>query len=220
MHFGGMGVIFLTEQRHSIFLNHYISLKLLFGAFLIYSDKKGRHMRIRYLQKEGYGLSRWSGGVTSEIYIYPENGNYSQRDFKMRVSSAEVELEESVFTPLEGIDRWITPLEGSFELSHDGGPFLKMGPLDPPHFFSGGSRTLCRGKARDINLMLKGAGGEMRIVSSKVKVSGICLVYALSDMTVVTEGADILVRAGDSLLFEGSGEIGLTEKSILCHMEI
>ena len=132
----GWYILYRTKALH--FPQSLYIIKAPFGAFLIYSDKKGRHMRIRYLQKEGYGLSRWSGGVTSEIYIYPENGNYSQRDFKMRVSSAEVELEESVFTPLEGIDRWITPLEGSFELSHDGGPFLKMGPLDPPHFFSGG----------------------------------------------------------------------------------
>ena len=84
-------------------------------------------MRILHLKKKDYATSRWSGGTTTQLYLYPEDGSYAQRRFQIRVSSAAVELEESDFTPLPGVDRWITPLAGGFTLTHPGREPVVMG---------------------------------------------------------------------------------------------
>ena len=57
---------------------------------------------IKVLKKENYKVSEWSGGVTKEILILPEEGDYSERRFHARVSSAVVEDKESDFTELKG----------------------------------------------------------------------------------------------------------------------
>lgn len=77
-------------------------------------------MKITQLTAADFRTSTWSGGTTTELFLYPENGSYAARDFLFRISSATVDLEESDFTPLQGVERYITPLEGSFVLAHPG----------------------------------------------------------------------------------------------------
>ena len=75
-------------------------------------------MIIRHLTAGDFRTSTWSGGTTTELYLYPENGSYAARDFLFRISSATVDLPESDFTALPGVERYITPLAGSFTLTH------------------------------------------------------------------------------------------------------
>ncbi len=42
-------------------------------------------------------ISTWSGGTTTELFIYPEVAEYSERNFDFRISTATVEVEESNF---------------------------------------------------------------------------------------------------------------------------
>ena len=104
----------------------------------------------------------WSGGATTQLAIGPEGAQYEARDFLWRVSSATVELEESVFTPLPDYERLITPLRGELSLFHSGGEPLLLRPFQV-HRFSGGSETRSRGRCTDFNLMLRrgAAEGEM-----------------------------------------------------------
>lgn len=85
-----------------------------------------------HLTEKDYAVSRWSGGTTTQIALFPPESSYAGRDFLWRVSSAVVEDGESAFTPLPDYDRHLMLLEGSLLLRHDGGEPL---PLDPPMRF-------------------------------------------------------------------------------------
>ena len=107
-------------------------------------------------------VTNWSGGKTTELYLYPADGSYAERRFAFRISSATVDLPESRFTPLPGVTRYLTPLTGGFYLKRNGAwTFLPHGSV---LCFSGDEDVLCRGSGRDLNLMLNGAHGEMRVL--------------------------------------------------------
>lgn len=123
-------------------------------------------MEVKKIGRDACRVSSWSGGTTTELSIAPENGDYQSRDFLWRLSSATVELEESVFTPLTDFDRIILTLEGEMDICHDGGPWIHLEELSP-HRFDGASETRSRGRVTDFNLMLrKGAcTGELEALS-------------------------------------------------------
>ena len=107
-------------------------------------------------------VTNWSGGKTTELYLYPADGSYAERRFAFRISSATVDLLESRFTPLPGVTRYLTPLTEGFYLKRNGAwTFLPHGSV---LCFSGDEDVLCRGSGRDLNLMLNGAHGEMRVL--------------------------------------------------------
>ena len=176
-------------------------------------------MRILHLKKEDYATSRWSAGTTTQLYLYPEDGSYAQRRFQIRVSSAAVELEESDFTPLPGVDRWITPLAGGFTLTHPGREPVVMGPLQAPYGFSGGIETHCVGRAVDFNLMLQGAAGrmEIRTLSSPVE-PGFNGFYPVADCAFLLEGRRHVLEGGELLVVwaDAPGTILWDDGAVIC----
>lgn len=154
-------------------------------------------MQIKIYSSKGRYTSTWAGGVTTELWIWPEDGNYASRDFLARISSATVRLEESDFTALPGVVRYITPLSGWFTLSQPDGQTVTMAPLDEPYCFNGGAATHCSGKATDFNLMLKGVGGSMIVMDGQLTVnSGICCVYPVDGGEVTVEGKVLSLEPG------------------------
>ncbi|MGO1470900.1 MAG: HutD family protein, partial [Tissierella sp.] len=124
---------------------------------------------VNIIKKEDYKVSNWSGGKTTEMYIYPEDSDYKKRDFYFRISSASVELSESDFTKLEGVKRWITTLDGDLKLSHDYKSFINLKPFEI-YEFKGDIETHSYGKVQDFNLMLaNGAQGELENISLNKK---------------------------------------------------
>lgn len=109
---------------------------------------------IKFLPRACYSLSRWSGGETLQIAIMPADAAYEDRDFLWRVSSAAVELEESVFTALPDYNRWIVPLRGALTLTHGSGAPVRLAPYEV-HSFDGGEYTRAQGRCTDFNLMLR-----------------------------------------------------------------
>ncbi len=97
--------------------------------------------------------SLWSGGKTTEIFIYPETAEYGKRNFDCRISTATVEVETSTFTPLPGIERYLMILEGEMRLKHDEGEWIYLQPY-VSHCFGGGQHTVSEGKVRDFNVMV------------------------------------------------------------------
>lgn len=154
-------------------------------------------MQIKIYPSKGLSTSTWAGGSTTELWIWPENGNYASRDFQARISSATVRLEESDFSALPGVVRYITPLSGGFTLSHPNGRAITMSPLDEPYCFDGGAATHCFGKATDFNLMLKGISGSMTVTGGQLTVdSGICCVYPVDGENVTVNGKALSVEPG------------------------
>ena len=111
-------------------------------------------MHIQHLTAGEYVTSTWAGGITRQIAIRPPGAQYSQRDFLWRLSSAQVDLEESDFTALPDYRRYIAVLAGEIRLSHQGGPWIEL-PAFRVHAFDGAHATRCLGRCTDFNLMLR-----------------------------------------------------------------
>ena len=181
-------------------------------------------MIIRHLTAADFRSSTWSGGTTTELYLYPEHGSYAARDFLFRISSATVDLEESDFTPLPGVERYITPLSGGFTLTHPGMPPVVLPALATPYGFSGGIATHCVGKATDFNLMLKGCAGRMELHRSAAPIcTGFNAFYPTEDTVFTADGASYPMKSGDLLVIfsESAGRIELGHAPVLvCRADI
>ncbi len=181
-------------------------------------------MKILHLTPADYKTSAWSGGTTTEIFICPENASYAAREFAFRISSAAVDLPESDFTALPGVERYITPLSGGFTLEHPGCQPVIMGPLDDPYRFSGEIPTHCTGKATDFNLMLKGCKGEMLKASGKVQIiPGFNGFYATKNAVFTANGHAYALATGDFLAVfsQESAHIDLGDTPVLvCRAEL
>ncbi|MGV3051105.1 HutD family protein [Streptococcus hyovaginalis] len=100
-----------------------------------------------------YVLTDWSGGKTKQLYLYPENGNYGERRFSFRLSTATVALRQTTFTLLEGYHRWIMSLDNPItlcDLSHS--TEMDLAPFEP-YQFEGDTRIVSRGTCQDMNLI-------------------------------------------------------------------
>lgn len=116
---------------------------------------------INLIKDEDFIATNWSGGKTTQIYIYPEDAKYKDLNFKFRISSATVELEKSEFTKLENVSRFITPLDNTLKLTHDHKNYIELKPFQV-YAFDGGLDTTSYGIAKDFNLMLtNGAKGNL-----------------------------------------------------------
>lgn len=119
---------------------------------------------IRTCTGRDFTTTRWSGGTTMELLLLPPGSDYAQRRFAVRLSSAVVEVEQSSFTHLPGVRRWIAPLEHPLVLRHETGPEIRLHPYEV-YAFDGGRETRSRGTGRDFNLMLQGpAQGSMAVL--------------------------------------------------------
>ena len=113
-------------------------------------------MTIQAIPRSQAVTTRWSGGNTTEFYIFPQDSTYAQRDFQIRISSATVDDPESDFTLLPDFNRIICPLQGGFTLTfpEDGQRQVTLGPLDEA-FFDGAWHTHSVGKAVDFNVITR-----------------------------------------------------------------
>ena len=128
-------------------------------------------LKITDIAQNAMRTARWSGGTTSEIFLYPRTASYAERNFIFRISTARVELDESDFTPLAGFERLIAAVDGELLLLHDEDGAERRVLLEPRrsvHRFDGGTKTRSIGRARDLNLILKkgAASGDMRFVET------------------------------------------------------
>lgn len=176
-------------------------------------------MKSIHLTHYDYTVGTWSGGETTQIYIYPEGSDYSKRCFEVRISSARVDLEESDFTPLQDVVRFITPLTGGFTLIHPDQTPVVMKPLDSPYRFSGDIATHCTGQATDFNLMLKGVDGCVEIAEGSAIVrAGLNGFYPLKDCVMTVEGVNHCMKEGELLvIFDDKKSIlGISSGPVIC----
>jgi environmental stress-induced protein Ves len=104
----------------------------------------------------------WANGTSTELFIFPENGDFLTRNFLFRISTATVEAETSTFSFFEGIERTLMILEGNLVLEHVGRYSKELKTFDQDSF-SGEWDTKSIGKVKDFNLMCKkGASGSVQ----------------------------------------------------------
>ncbi|MFW7402444.1 HutD family protein [Vagococcus fluvialis] len=168
-------------------------------------------MKIIIISEADYKTSTWSGGETTELFLFPPNGDYAKREFDFRLSTATVELEESDFTSLPGFERLIMSLDNSLELHHRNVDKLRVVELEPFEVdqFSGSDLTKSFGKCQDFNLIYaNGYKGNMKTkYSGDVTqiLSGVtCIYYALksAELKIRTEELEqqIKINTGELLV--------------------
>ncbi len=73
---------------------------------------------MKIIRKEDIKTTNWSGGTTSELFIFPVSSTYKDLNFEFRLSRATIETEESIFTPLPHVKRKLMLLDGELELKY------------------------------------------------------------------------------------------------------
>jgi environmental stress-induced protein Ves len=103
---------------------------------------------------------RNGGGVTRELLAWP-----ACDDWRVRVSVADIQA-DGPFSTWPGVRRWFAVLKGAgVELTIDG-VAQRLTRSGAPLAFAGDAATHCRlldGPTRDLNLMLRGARGGLRL---------------------------------------------------------
>lgn len=132
----------------------------------------------------------WSGGTTNQLYIFPEDAQFSERNFDFRISSATIEVDESTFTSLPAYNRILAVLEGRLELMHIGKPSTRLEEYEQV-FFHGSWETSSIGKVRDFNVIFNANYDvEMQFIAvtetEKIsKSTDFLFVFCLSNQSVI-----------------------------------
>ena len=172
-------------------------------------------MKYRLYKEEDYSVSKWMGGKTKELAIFPGNSRYLDRDFIWRLSSATVELEESDFSKLPDYDRVLMVLEGNVVLTYDGKRSIRLKELEQDSF-DGAQKTKSYGKITDFNLMVRKGGdgildlirpeGEAKECSDTLNTERSCTTHALycrEGYGVVSFGEEQkMINPGELLVME------------------
>ena len=176
---------------------------------------------IEIIKSDAFKESKWSGGITTQLYIYPKDSDYQKRNFNFRISIATTELMESNFKKLEGVKRVISILEGKMQLSHKNKYDITLTPYEIDRF-DGNWDTISKGKVKDFNLMLKDCDGDflykeinsdeniilgekeliffIYCISGKIEISGNLL---LKNELAVGKGKNIQISGKNSKIFYG-----------------
>lgn len=112
-------------------------------------------MKISILSSQHFLTSQWSGGSSTQLYIFPPEASYAERNFELRISTAKVEIETSTFTTLRGVQRKLMILEGEIKIHHEGQYHKYLKPFDVDSF-SGDWKTTSEGICTDFNVMTTG----------------------------------------------------------------
>lgn len=172
-------------------------------------------MKAYIYKEENYNTSRWTGGLTKELAVYPSKSKYLDRNFIWRLSSATVETDESNFSKLPDYDRVLMVMEGEVVLSYEGERVVRLKELEQDRF-DGGWKTKSFGKITDFNLMVrKGNEGYLDLIypeSEKSRYSSSFetklpktthALYCKEGYGVVTcGGTDHMVSRGQLLVLE------------------
>lgn len=107
---------------------------------------------LKYLTAADYKHNTWTGGETTELFIYPPQAELDQRNFQCRISSATVNMERSEFSDFSGYQRFLQILQGEIRLQVGQDEPLEL-PQLAYHYFPGEAKTVSEGQCRDFNVI-------------------------------------------------------------------
>ena len=166
-----------------------------------------------------FNKAPWSGGSTTELFIWPEESSFKSGQYAFRLSLAEIKDEYSVFTSLPGTQRTFMLLEGAVTLKHHKHHEKELKPFEKDQF-EGGWHTEGRGTGRVLNLITKDIKSsdlrhchikkEERIILERPTENQIALVYLhCGSISLLANNHSFVLKSGqlaqysqDSLLIE------------------
>lgn len=163
---------------------------------------------IQLIPAETYTTTNWSGGKTSELFIYPAASNFKRSDFLLRISIATVEVESSEFTALPDVHRTLMVLEGKLKLEHENQHTCELAPFEQDQF-SGSWKTKSWGKVIDFNVMTK---NDTKTIVQKIDLIAketLALTSAFDLQFIYVHSGNItlgetIVEQGNSIVFNNS----------------
>ena len=164
------------------------------------------------ITSDNFKPAGWSGGTTTQLFIFPQTASYQERNFQFRLSSATVEVEKSDFTSLPGFSRKLMILAGEITISHEGHYSKQLNKFDVDAF-EGDWKTSSVGRCTDFNLMTTGntTGAISALVieagkqiSCSIKEScGWFFIYLFSGkMSIEIDNKTTIISKGDLLIIE------------------
>lgn len=167
-------------------------------------------MDIQLVKSNELQVTEWTGGTTTQLYIYPTSADFSKKDFAYRISTATVDLEESSFTPFPNYNRKLMILEGVLDLFHDDQYAIQLHPFDQDAF-SGNWMSHSKGKVIDYNVIFtSNYASEIfhfelsKAEEVKLNCKETTLLYVLFGEIAVSKGS---AQQKDVIIIEGHGEL-------------
>ncbi|PKV50938.1 HutD protein [Aquimarina sp. MAR_2010_214] len=131
-------------------------------------------MEVTIITSDTFKTNTWSGGTTTQFFMYPPTANYKELNFDFRLSMATVAIEKSVFTSLPGVSRTLLVLDGEITLQHEDRYTKQLSKLDSDTF-EGGWKTSSIGMCTDFNLMTTGnTVGKLGVFTPKQNENILC----------------------------------------------
>ena len=157
--------------------------------------------------------TNWSGGLTSELFIFPTNSSYKELNFDFRLSTATIEVDTSSFTPLPGVKRTLMVLDGTLELHNKNEHSTILNQYETDQFL-GDWETISYGQVIDFNLMIKAPNltGSMRhlILGKKKSIDLTCEKHAF---IYIYKGSiqiqNETLTGGEAIYFDSSEQISI-----------
>lgn len=147
-------------------------------------------MKEKIIKKEDFITTKWAGGETTQLAIFPENAIFSEKNFLWRISSATFTSTESKFSDFCGYQRYILPLEGKLSVFHDGLYYRELDKYDV-EYFDGSWSTSSENTldCRDYNFIVKGGTlAKMQILKDGdqflLNTSQIVTIFSMNDFVL------------------------------------
>lgn len=182
-------------------------------------------MEIRIVKKDSIAPNIWSGGKTYEYCIYPPEGNYSKKKFKLRISSATIEDLPSTFTKFDGFRRYLVMLDNTLQITQNMED--KEYKQNTMFSFDSADDIISFSKGMDFNLMLhkdvKDEVVELRVFPFITQCNFV-FVYALNAMDIRVNKEIFKVEEGDCILVENPekivADIEMGSQSIIGYLDL
>ena len=151
-------------------------------------------MKEKIINKEDFVTTKWAGGETTQLVIYPEDAVFSEKDFLWRISSATFTSTESKFSDFTNYQRYILPLEGKLSVYHEGLYNRELNKYEV-EYFDGSWSTFSKNTldCRDYNFIIKGGNiAKMQILKEGdeylLKGSKIVTIFSMDDFVLNLKG--------------------------------
>ncbi len=155
-------------------------------------------MEITVITADTFKINTWSGGTTTQFFMYPPTANYKELNFDFRLSMATVTVEKSVFTSLPGVSRTLLVLDGEITLQHENQHTKQLSKLDSD-VFEGGWKTSSTGKCTDFNLMT--TGNTVGTLDARDIIQSENISYAIQNkrdwVFIYTYSGEVIVNIND-----------------------
>ncbi len=182
-------------------------------------------MKTSILTSQHFVNSQWSGGSTTQLYIFPAKATYAERNFELRISTAKVAVAESTFTALPGIYRKLMVLEGEITITHEGQYSKHLNPFEVDEF-SGDWKTTAIGTCTDFNVMttsqqyselyhLSISANNNYILKPKSACKKLFLYATSSSIHIQLGNENYILKTGNLMVIEDGGV-----SSIALHCDI